>query len=354
VTTQRWQGLDAVRAGAMLLGVFFHAAWAYVPDITPWYVVADVASRPAFALLTSVVHSFRMELFFTLAGFFAHLLLERRGAKGFLVDRAKRLLVPLVVAAPLAIVADLGLRQWVVARGQFCPFGVGVRFEPGHLWFLEALFVFSFVAWALSRAGFTGSAASALLGRALAVPEILVLPGLLTGVGVVLHPELRPDQSFVPDLATLAHHGVFYAFGFLVWPVRDSREVLVRRGWWLLPAGLGIAGWVFSGPLQYREAGQVLTGVIPWLVTVGALALAFRVPQKERAGLQFLVDASYWVYLVHAPVVIALQVVLSREPWNPWLKYALVVGGTLLVSLASFALVVRKTALAPWLGARRA
>ncbi len=338
----------------MLLGVFFHAAWAYVPDITPWYVVADVASRPGFAVLTSGLHSFRMELFFTLAGFFAHLVLERRGVQGFLVDRTRRLLVPLVVAAPLAIVVDVALRRWVVARGQFCPFGVGVRFEPGHLWFLEVLFVFSLVAWAAARAGVTGAAASRLLGRALSVPEVLMFLGLLTGLGGVLHPELRPDRSFVPDPATLAHHGLFYAFGFLLWPVKAAREVLERRAWWLLLAGIGLAAGVFSGRLQYQESGQLLAGFIPWLVTLGTLSLAFRVPERERPWLRFLVDASYWVYLVHAPLVVALQVALSREPWNPWVKYTVVVGGTLLVSLSSFGLVVRRSALAPWLGARRA
>jgi peptidoglycan/LPS O-acetylase OafA/YrhL len=353
VTTPRWQGLDALRAGAMLLGVFFHAAWAYVPDIAPWYMVADVASRPAFAHFTSVVHSFRMEVFFTLAGFFAHLVLERRGANGFLVDRAKRLLVPLVVAAPLSMVADLALRRWVVERGQFTPGGIGVRFEPGYLWFLEALFVFSVIAWGCARAGLTGTLASAALRRALAVPEVLALAGLLTGLGVVWHPELRPDQSFVPDLATLAHHGLFYLFGFLLWPVVDAREVLVRRGWWLLPAGLLLAGWVFAGREQYLERGQVLTGVVPWLVTLGALALAFRVPARERPWLTFLVDASYWVYLVHAPLVVALQVLFSREPWSPWVKYLLVLTGSLTVALVSFGVLVRRSALAPWLGARR-
>jgi peptidoglycan/LPS O-acetylase OafA/YrhL len=241
----------------------------------------------------------------------------------------------------------------VVERGQFTPGGIGVRFEPGYLWFLEALFVFSVIAWGCARAGLTGTLASAALRRALAVPEVLALAGLLTGLGVVWHPELRPDQSFVPDLATLAHHGLFYLFGFLLWPVVDAREVLVRRGWWLLPAGLLLAGWVFAGREQYLERGQVLTGVVPWLVTLGALALAFRVPARERPWLTFLVDASYWVYLVHAPLVVALQVLFSREPWSPWVKYLLVLTGSLTVALVSFGVLVRRSALAPWLGARR-
>ncbi len=352
MTERRQPGLDVVRASAMLLGVAFHAAWAYVPDIAPWYVVADQSSHPAFVFFTSAVHAFRMEVFFTLAGYFSHLLLERRGVGGFVRDRARRLVVPFVVALPFTIGADWALRQWLHARGQFCPFGLGVRWMPGHLWFLEVLFLLCLAAWAAARLGWRGGWLTGLLRRALRVPESLVLLGALTGLGVVLHPELRPDASFVPDPATLLHHGGFYAFGFLLWPARDAVGVLTRRGWWLGPAGLGLGAWVFAGHAQYEDLGRFCIGVIPWLMTLGALSLAFRRTRPEGPVLTFLVDSAYWVYLVHAPLVQALQIALSRERWSPFVKFALVVVVTLAVSMALFRLFVQRTWLGPWVGVR--
>ena len=40
---------------------------------------------------------FRMSAFFLIAGFFARVLVERRGVKAFVKDRAKRVAVPLVL-----------------------------------------------------------------------------------------------------------------------------------------------------------------------------------------------------------------------------------------------------------------
>ena len=45
--------------------------------------------------------SVSITLFFALSGFFSHLVYERRGARAYVVDRSKRLLVPLVVALPV-------------------------------------------------------------------------------------------------------------------------------------------------------------------------------------------------------------------------------------------------------------
>jgi glucans biosynthesis protein C len=353
VTAARQPGLDVVRASAMLLGVAFHAAWAYVPDIAPWYLVADASSHEAFARFTSVVHAFRMEVFFTLAGYFSHLLLERRGVDGFLRDRAKRLIVPFVVAAPAIIAADWAMRGWLQARGQVSPFGTGVRWMPGHLWFLEVLFLLCVVAWAAARVGWRGAWLARALRVALRVPESIVVLGVVTGVGVVLHPELRPDASFVPDPATLLHHGLFYAFGFVLWAARDAVGVLERRGWWLGLAGLALAAWVFSGHAQYEDVGRFVSGFIPWLMTLGALSLAFRLKQLASPALTFLVDSAYWVYLVHAPLVQAMQVLLSRESGSPFAKWALVVAVALAGAMLTFRLFVQRTALGPWVGVRR-
>ena len=50
-----------------------------------------------------VSHIFRMTTFFLIAGFFAHMTFHKRGAKAFVLDRAKRIALPLVVFWPLLI-----------------------------------------------------------------------------------------------------------------------------------------------------------------------------------------------------------------------------------------------------------
>ncbi|GMU59902.1 MAG: hypothetical protein AMXMBFR34_16650 [Myxococcaceae bacterium] len=354
-TAHRYDGLDVVRAGAMLLGVCYHAAYPYVPDISRWYFVADSASSPVFLTLVGVLHSFRMQLFFALAGFFAHLVLERRGLKGFLVDRLRRLVLPFAFALPLVLTSDVLVRRWSLSAGVMPPdFArqAAVRWVPSHLWFLEYLFLFCLLAWGLARLGWEGRRAARGLGALLRVPEALLVLGVPLGLALVRWGEVKPALSFVPDVHAVFHYGVFFALGWLLWLTRDAVEVLVRRGWWMAVAGLAVALYVFSRPLQWQPPGHFLAGAVPVLVTVGCLGLAFRVPGATRPWLRFLVESSYWVYLVHYPVVLALQVWVARWGWPAGAKYALVVSATFALAFASFRLVVYRSALGPWLGVK--
>jgi peptidoglycan/LPS O-acetylase OafA/YrhL len=355
----RYVGLDVVRASAMGLGVAYHAALAYVPGIGRWYFLADAASAPAFAVVTGTLHSFRMQLFFAISGFFAHLLLERRGAAGFLRDRAARLLVPFFAALPLVLGAELATRRLALAQGllseSYAP-GVGFRAMPLHLWFLEYLFLYCALAFALTRCGVRGERASAGLARALALPAGWLWTSLglalLSGLDLWLAPALRPALRFSVQPAAFLHYGGFFAFGWIAWAARDALPALAPRGAWLAAAGLLLAAAVAGTRMAYAPQGQFLFGAVPVLVTLGCVGVALRAWPPAPPWLRFLVDASYWVYLVHYPLVQGLQLLLAPLAWPALAKYAGVLGATLALALLSFAGFVRPTPLRWWLGAR--
>src|SRR5687768_870053 len=94
--SERLHALDFVRASALLLGIVFHAALPFMADYELWLVLDQERSRPITWLAFSL-HMFRMTTFFLLAGYFGRLLLVRRGPGGFVKDRAKRILTPLVI-----------------------------------------------------------------------------------------------------------------------------------------------------------------------------------------------------------------------------------------------------------------
>ena len=90
----RRHDLDALRATAMLLGIALHAALSFIE--IPWRV-QDRYQPPAFGTFVSAIHGFRMPLFFMLSGFFTAMLWRKRGLKGLLWQRTKRVLLPLVI-----------------------------------------------------------------------------------------------------------------------------------------------------------------------------------------------------------------------------------------------------------------
>lgn len=105
----RRHDLDAVRSFAMLLGIFLHAALAYIGG---WWVVTDSPSSRLLGTVVSGIHGFRMPLFFLLSGFFTAMLWQKRGLGGLLSNRSKRIAIPLLIGCFTVIPAMTHVSGW--------------------------------------------------------------------------------------------------------------------------------------------------------------------------------------------------------------------------------------------------
>ena len=75
----RRSDLDALRAVAMLLGIVLHASLSFFPS---FWIVTDRRQDPAFGIVFSAIHGFRMPLFFVMSGFFSAMLLAQARPRG--------------------------------------------------------------------------------------------------------------------------------------------------------------------------------------------------------------------------------------------------------------------------------
>ena len=150
---ERYHALDAVRGGVLMLGVFFHATLSFLPGDQMWLVM-DASRSAELSVLFFTLHIFRMTVFFVLAGFFGRLLLERLGAGAFVMNRAKRIAMPLAMFWPIVLTAFIAVLIWaaVHANGGVAPEGppppplTVETFPLLHLWFLYVLLAFYAVA----------------------------------------------------------------------------------------------------------------------------------------------------------------------------------------------------------------
>lgn len=388
-TGERVHALDGLRASALLVGVVFHATLAYVMPPGEWAVGV---TEPNLALWWFVhyTHDFRMPLFFVLAGFFAARVVARRGGRAYLRDRAVRIgLIFAVVLVPMKYLINLpwiaaGLETgWLVlppdvARLPLTVLAIGsIREEvwPAirltHLWFLYVLFILSlgFVGLraalyriapqATARASAIGLrlcsavCASRLAPLWLALP---VIPWLAATPRGVLE---SPDRSFVIEPVAGGVFGLMFALGW-AWS-RKPALLAIFAGRWVplvvLSAVVGTLALVLdlqratgaAGPLQHGLAAgaNALTLSLAVLGWTGCFVALLNRPSPVW---RYLADSSYWVYLSHLPIVVALQ--FWTATWPPVLGLITTVAVTFGVTLAFYHFLVRSTALGLWLNGR--
>ncbi len=69
---------------------------------------------------------------------------------------------------------------------------------------------------------------------------------------------------------------------------------------------------------------QSMKVYLSWALTLGAVGLAVRFCTRPMPVVRYLADSSYWVYLAHVPVLMAVQILLADWHVVWWLKLALI------------------------------
>ena len=90
-----------------------------------------------------------------------------------------------------------------------------------------------------------------------------------------------------------------------------------------------------------------------WTATFAVIGLALRFLSGFSHARRYIADASYWLYLIHLPIVMALQVAVSRLDW-PWpAKFAAILVIAFPLMFASYQLLVRYSFIGTVLNGRR-
>lgn len=386
--------LDATRAFALVLGVIFHASLSFSPYFMGW-AVQDVSTSPVISNFVQISHSFRMETFFLLAGFFSYGLLQRRGLGEFLRTRALRLGVPFV--AGWFILRPLLVSGWTMGaaslRGNYS-FWTGIRtgfdglktlpaglFTGSHLWFLYYLMLITTLTLAVhglikliirrpneTRAGESWSqhadASVAWIARSPWALAVLIVPTAAALWGMRFWGMDTPDQSLRPNLPVLAIYGGCFMLGWLFARQPGTIAQFGRLSWTNLILAIG-SGWAVmrlsgvqadpSDPHYFAaHVGFVISyATLMWTLVSFTLGFFRKFLDHPHSVVRYVADSSYWMYLVHLPIVVWLQVAVAElnAPW--WLKLTGISLATIAIALVTYDLFVRSTFLGALLNGRR-
>jgi len=357
----RYHYMDNLRALAMLTGIFFHAALAYSPITHFVWLTAEKEKSVSLDVIAWFTHLFRMPLFFLIAGFFALYLIEKRGLPRFLKNRGIRVLLPLLIFLPLVLWSiQLGI-QWALEQVknpslllQFIrmaennPNAPEPPFSMGHLWFLYNLILFYLVFVVLWKLRFFDSAlVKKLMSRSfmLLILPVLLIPAFVSQVAP--HPA---PEGIMPQWWSFAFYGVFFIIGACIYKHQTVLEDLKPYKYPLLVLAIGAYAYLYGlfpaiNPSYsfYHVKVAVLEAFVAVYMTVCCLLFGAQFLNRANGKFRYFADASYWIYIIHIPLLFMIQYPLMDAEWPPWAEFLLSSVATIVVGLITYALLVRRT-----------
>ena len=372
--TGRLHALDALRGAMMLLGLVLHAGASYTRyPLGGGWPYQDLRTSVGFDVLLYVIHLFRMPAFFAVAGFFAALLYARDGASGMARNRAKRVLLPLAIFWAAVGPLILGGFYFAITRGgrmtgdELIAQTAGAfrlsELSPMHLWFLWYLVLYYAAALAWLRVIGNRSVPADMAARLTTSWWSLPFWAGITTLTLLpmRQPGIEASALLLPDPRPVVAYAVFFVFGWLLYRSRAGLQRLTM--WWslklLVTCLLVVTAWQLSFTYWWHAPTawvlvRVIVAFITWALVLASFGLFLHYVRREHPAVRYAADASYWMYLVHLPVVISTAGVLARAPLHASMKFAIVLVVTTAVSALTYQAFVRRTWIGALLNGRRA
>ena len=375
----------------MLLGIVLHASLPYFSRIGGFESVwpADDDQSVLLFLLFDFIHTWRMPAFFLLAGFFAHLVLDRRSTSVFILDRLKRIALPLVLfGAVMAVIIppiwvygwygvmslDL-LRDVLKERRDLDSSGELVA----HLWFLYYLLLMyaALVAFRLLGRLWKAKTTALPAGGPLLGNAVYTRIPLLLMLGAVLLLLLRAGNESKPvwplNLPDVLYGALFFFYGYGLYARRELIDRLRGAGTlavlWAIAVAVFFVHLALIGAIDEMSksggdaesiaflelVGAVFYGASAVLFSVGLVGLFERLLRSSRPWVRWLADSSYWIYIIHLPVVTFLTFYLAHLDrqgtlesltgfgWSAELKFLAACAATGALGIVTYRYLVRHT-----------
>lgn len=340
---RRMYFFDNLKVFIILLMVVFHIAMGYTTWDLKWWWVNDIKKDSLFDLFVLETDVYIMPIMFMIAGYFAAVVLVKKGMTIFWQDKLRRIVIPWI--GGVLFLAPLIAYSHIFSRTDTPPnyFSFwandfwGEAYEQGPLWFLGILTVFFLLltlAYQLNPSYFKRSSQMAspsgwffpLFALFSAIPFFVM--------NLFFWNDLWMHIKYIVCIQPVRIGLCLCYFGLGVYAWKNcwfTREGYNPR---LLPWGISAVVMLFVF-LAYRvaftlppitssmiKAGHALTfSVFCLTVTFAFIALFQKVADSDAYLWRRLAANSYTIYFIHPCVVIPLAYMVQKLEVNIWIKY---------------------------------
>jgi hypothetical protein len=241
-----------------------------------------------------------------------------------------------------------------------------------HLWFIYYLSWFCLIAAIIYR--FINASIANRIYPLLGNPWFLFL-GLPLLTCISLSRQFTPfpaPESFIPALWALTFYGLFFVLGWAFF-IRQELITKLQKFWPYLmicsaaagtilitllpePITLATAQTLFLEPreLTFEQLLRAFaTAILAWHMSFLCLIAAQKTLDIQNPVLRYIADGSYWVYIIHVPIVFYLQLLFHNIDIPLVLEFLLISAITLILGYLSYALLVRHTPIGWLLNGRK-
>lgn len=322
VPVQREYFLDSIRAWLMLLGIPFHISLIYSSHT--WHV-NSIEPSWWLTLFNDFIHSFRMQVFFVISGYFSYMLFLRYPMKRWWKVRVERVGIPMLTAIPLLTLPQFIMLQYVKGKADnwqnltfYEKYNTLVWELVSHLWFLLVLVVMTTVSlWVFSklRRNLSRHHESHFPNITWAKLSLIflvlgIIYGAIRRILFIVYPPVLSDGLFNFVVMQTLFYIPFFMLGALAFIAPKLKEMFTTPSLWCaVGSALAFAAYLLnqrygSGDAWMYETESVITMLLGlWMVNV-VFALGHRLLNFKSTRVTYFVNASLFIYLVHHPLTL--------------------------------------------------
>lgn len=383
---ERFHSLDSLRAIMMLLGIVLHSALVYSPinnnEISSVLLLKDpISNHISNGFIVEFIHSFRMQIFFILSGFFGALLFYKKSPRQMIKNRISRILFPfLIFESVLGPILNYSEKYSIYTLNYIETELPNSFLEPfiGHFWFLYYLIIITII-----FTGFTllfkrfkrfGNLISRVFEKIIIQPFLRILFfSLFTAIIYLLievttgimpakiadffMPEPFPSEPrirLVPNPLTIIYYLSFYMVGWFLFKSNRYLNYLNSFDWISFILGFIIFSFYFfcKSSVSYFDF-LIIKPLMTWLLIFGIMGLFIRYFSSYSSKARYISDSSYWIYLVHMEFCYLLPCLIFNWDIPSTFKFLIVTTLTTLICFLSYHYLVRNTLIGRFLNGRK-
>jgi hypothetical protein len=355
--------LDNLKIFLTILVIFHHSAIAY-GKVGDWLVkdpAVDELSSIFLAFFGAINQSYFMSVFFLLAGYFTPRSFEKKGSSGFIRDRLIRLGIPILLYTTII----LNIHEFLSATFlKHVSFSFVWNYEPSHLWFLQALLLFTLIYVVYRQIvdrntsqKFFQYSQDCFPPNTTLILSIIILGGLTFAVRLIIPVGIRV-------VGLQFAHFPHYIFSFFV-------GILAQRGDWfnrltkaqaykwgisaLIVSSFFFPLVIFGGVLENGANIVKLSGGMHWqslayslwetilFIGISVFLLYFFRERFSKAGTfaRSMAGNVFTVYIIHQTVLFGLNILFLSINIPAIIKFFLVGSITVLISFPLSTLIRR-------------